>query len=57
MESLERYHSSDNMSDELTYTVEDEGGAAEGITDRALFDKTNMISNMEIVRRNTKAAA
>jgi hypothetical protein len=56
MESLERYHSSDNMSDELTYTVEDEGGAAEGISDRALFDKTNLISNMEIVRRKTKAA-
>ena len=37
----------DNMSDELTYTVEDD----EGCTDRALFDKTNLISNMEIVRK------
>ena len=35
--------------DELTYTVEDEGG--DGVTERAMFDKTNLIANMEIVKR------
>jgi hypothetical protein len=40
------------MSDELTYTVEDDFDPA-GISDRALFDKTNLISNMDIVTKRT----
>ena len=51
LDSLER----ENLSaDELTYTVEDDGG--DGVTERALFDKTNLIANMDIVKRTKNHA-
>ena len=34
--------------------MEDEGG--DGVTERALFDKTNLIANMEIVKRTKNYA-